>query len=360
MEFGYFTLSDNHYPNNPRSANQFVLEIREQAILADRLGMHSAWIGEHHFDSLGVNSRPDLLLANIASQTKNIRLAPAVTVLPLHHPVHVAECWATLDLLSNGRVDFATGRGYDRKEYAPFGADFFASAEIFEEGIDVVLKAWNSPGPWSHKGKFYDIREMSITPKPVQKPIPFYVASFSKTSLEIAAKRGLNIIYAPFAAGMVFGGLEKAVESYREACVKAGKQPGRAMCSYFIFIADDPKSEDYGRTTQLDYFNHCVLRAIPSKAEEVPPTMQYFVKIAETLKKMRKENLTDRSILLGTPAQIIESLKRVEQTGIEEVILYFNVGNKPHTLVKEQMHRFMQDIAPHFEGKHLQRAKAVA
>src|SRR5204863_1231726 len=87
MEFGYFTLSDNHYPNNARSANQFVLEIREQAILADKIGMHSAWIGEHHFDSLGVNSRPDLVLANIAAQTKNIRLAPAVTVLPLHHPV---------------------------------------------------------------------------------------------------------------------------------------------------------------------------------------------------------------------------------------------------------------------------------
>ena len=179
MEFGYFTLSDNHYPDNPRSANQFVLEIREQAILADRIGMHSVWIGEHHFDSLGVNSRPDLVLANIAAQTKNVRLAPAVNVLPLHHPVHVAECWATLDLLSGGRVDFATGRGYDRKEYAPFGADFFASAEIFEEGIDVLLKAWNSPGKWSHRGRFYDIPEMSITPTPVQKPLPFYVASFS-------------------------------------------------------------------------------------------------------------------------------------------------------------------------------------
>src|ERR687883_398257 len=217
MEFGYFTLSDNHYPNNPRSANQLVLEIREQAILADRIGMHSVWVGEHHFDSLGVNSRPDLLLASIAPVTRNGRLAPAVNVLPLHHPVHVAECWATLDLLSGGRVDFATGRGYDRKEYAPFGADFFASAEIFEEGIDVVLKAWNSPGPWSHKGKYYDIPEMSITPRPVQKPIPFYVASFSKTSVDMAAKRGLNIIYAPFAAGTGACGPHKAVWAQPEA-----------------------------------------------------------------------------------------------------------------------------------------------
>ena len=350
MEFGYFTLSDNHYPNNPRSASQFVLEIREQAILADKLGMHSAWIGEHHFDSLGVNSRPDLVLANVAAQTRHIRLAPAVSVLPLHHPIHVAECWATLDVLSGGRVDFATGRGYDRNEYAPFGADFMASAEIFEEGIDVVLKAWNSPGPWSHQGRYYKIPEMQITPRPVQKPIPFYVASFSKTSLDMAAKRGLNIIYAPFAAGMVFGGLDKAVDMYREACVKAGNKPGRAMCSYFVFIADDDAAEDYGRQAQMDYFHHCVIRAFPSKPEEAPPNMQYFMKIHDILKSLRKEDLSDKSILIGRPERIVESLGKVQKAGIDEVILYFNVGRKPHNLVMEQMHRFSEEIAPQFKG----------
>ena len=78
MQFGYFTLSDNHYPDNPRSANQFVLEIREQAILADRLGMHSCWIGEHHFDSLGVNSRPDLLLAATQERLHQTQRGPAM------------------------------------------------------------------------------------------------------------------------------------------------------------------------------------------------------------------------------------------------------------------------------------------
>ena len=114
VDFGYFTLSDNHYENNTRAANQFVADITDEALYADKLGMHSAWIGEHHFNSLGVLSCPDLVLAYIAARTKHIRLAPAVTVLPLHHPIRVAEQWATLDLLSNGRVDFAAGRGYDR------------------------------------------------------------------------------------------------------------------------------------------------------------------------------------------------------------------------------------------------------
>src|SRR5215813_12607977 len=124
MEFGYFTLSDNHYDHNPRSPNQFVADITAEALYADTLGMHSAWVGEHHFNSLGVLSCPDLVLAAVAAQTKHIRLAPAVTVLPLHHPIRVAEQWATLDLLSNGRVDFAAGRGYDKREYDPFHSSF--------------------------------------------------------------------------------------------------------------------------------------------------------------------------------------------------------------------------------------------
>jgi len=352
MEFGYFTLSDNAYKNNPRSANQFIMEIREQAILADKLGYHSAWIGEHHFDSLGVNSRPDLILASIISETKRIRLAPAVSVLPLHHPLHVAETWATLDLVSGGRVDFAAGRGYDRREYAPFGADFMKSAEIFDEAIDVILKAWNTGGPWSHKGQFYDIPEMEITPLPVQKPIPFYMASFSPTSLEMAAKKGLNIIWAPFATGMMYGGLEKAVEAYREACEKYGTKPGRMMCSYFIHIGDKPEEEAYGRERQMAYFNECALPAFPKTTGEVPPTMQYFLKIVDIMKNMKGEDLTDKSILLGSVQKVVDTLKSVEAAGLSEVILYFNIGNKPHERVKEQMHRFIEEVAPHFEGGH--------
>ncbi len=359
MEFGYFTLSDNAYPNNPRSANQFILDIREQAILADRLGMNSAWIGEHHFDSLGVNSRPDLVLGSIISETRNIRLAPAVSVLPLHHPVHVAETWATLDLLSGGRVDFACGRGYDQREYVPFGADFQKSAEVFEEAIDVILKAWTSDGEWSHDGQHYHIPPMEITPRPVQNPIPFYVASFSETSLKMAAARGLNIIYAPFAAGMVFGGLDKAVSAYRDACVANGHTPGRAMCSYFIHIGDTPEEIQYGAEAQMSYFKNCALPAFPKKTDKVPPTMQYFMKIVDILENMELTDLSDKSILLGSPAEITETLKRVETAGIDEVILYFNIGNKPHEMVKEQMQRFMEEIAPNFDGLHIQRRMAA-
>src|SRR6516225_3032297 len=141
MEFGYFTLSDNHYENNSRSANQFVADIAAEALYADQLGMHSAWIGEHHFNSLGVLSCPDLVLAHAAARTKRIRLAPAVTVLPLHHPIRVAEHWAA-------------GRGYDRREYEPFGVDFDDNQAIFEEGMALVQRLWAAGGARiSHQGK---------------------------------------------------------------------------------------------------------------------------------------------------------------------------------------------------------------
>ncbi|MGE0578377.1 LLM class flavin-dependent oxidoreductase, partial [Reyranella sp.] len=109
MEFGYFTLSDNRYPNNPRTAEAFLQDIYAEALWAEKVGLNSAWIGEHHFNLLGVNASPLAMLAQLAGATTKLRLAPAVTLLPVHHPLHVAEEWATLDLLSGGRVDFAAG-----------------------------------------------------------------------------------------------------------------------------------------------------------------------------------------------------------------------------------------------------------
>src|SRR3954453_23106888 len=120
MQFGYFTLSDNRYPGNTRSAEQFIKDIFAEALHAETVGLNSAWIGEHHFNLLGVNTSPLAILAQLAGATTKARRPPAATLLPVHHPLDGAEEWGTPDLLSGGRVDFAAGRGYDRKEYEPF------------------------------------------------------------------------------------------------------------------------------------------------------------------------------------------------------------------------------------------------
>ncbi|HEV3175928.1 MAG TPA: LLM class flavin-dependent oxidoreductase [Stellaceae bacterium] len=349
MQFGYFTLSDNHYENNPRDANRFVADILDETVYADELGYHSAWIGEHHFNSLGVLSCPDLVLAHAAARTKRIRLAPAVTVLPLHNPIRVAEQWATLDLLSGGRVDWAAGRGYDRREYEPFGVDFDDNQAIFEEGMALVQRLWAAGGARiSHHGKYYRFEDVRITPQPLQKPIPSYVGSFSRPSVELAARLGCGLVVAPFAAAMTFGGLRQVAELYRDSCAKAGTKPGRLMCSYFTHFADTPEQEAAQRARQIRYYRECVIPAFPSDPKTAPPSYRYFIAMVERLHKVRPEDLTENSVLLGSAARITETLKKVEAAGFDEVILYFNVGLKPHGQVKDEMARFMSEVAPAF------------
>jgi luciferase family oxidoreductase group 1 len=349
MKFGYFTLSDNNYRDNDRTPNQCIADIVAQALYAEELGMHSVWIGEHHFSTLGVNSSPEVLLAYIAGLTRRVRLAPAVTVLPLHHPVLVAERWATLDLVSGGRVDFATGRGYDRREYVPLGADFDNNAAIFAEGVEIVQRLWTAAGPVSHKGAHYAFDNIAITPAPIQQPMPIYIASFSKPSMELAARLGLGLVVAAGQASAMHGSLQATAQLYRETCAAQGRAPGRLITSYFIHFADTPAEERTARERQLRYHQECTSAAFPGDPKTAPENYRYFERIVNRYQTMKPEDFNDSAVLLGSSAQIVDSLKaKVEAAGFDEVILYFNLGLKPHAQVKDEMARFMAEVAPAF------------
>jgi hypothetical protein len=128
------------------------------------------------------------------------------------------------------------------------------------------------------------------------------------------------------------------------------------MCSYFTHFADTKEQETAQRARQIRYYKECVIPAFPGDPKTAPPSYRYFVNIVERLHNIRAEDLTENSVLLGSPAQITATLKKVEAAGFSEVILYFNVGMKPHSQVKEEMDRFMREVAPGFEGVHNTRA----
>ncbi len=351
MQFGYFTLSDNNYRDNPRGPNACVLDIVDEALHAEALGMRSAWIGEHHFSTLGVNSSPELVLTHIAARTKNIRLSPAVTVLPLHHPIRVAEQWATLDLLSGGRVDFACGRGYDRREYEPFHVSFDNNAEIFAEGLGVLQRLWTTDGAITHKGKHYDFEDVWVTPVPVQKPIPIHVAAFSRPTLELACKHGLGLVVAAGQASAMHGSLQATADLYRSICAENNVAPKRMITSYFIHFADTPAQEMEARERQLRYHKECTSPAFPGDPRTAPANYHYFEKIVQRYQTQKPEDFNGNNVLLGNSAQIIDTLgEKVGKAGFDEVILYFNLGLKPHARVIDEMSRFMEEVAPHFAG----------
>jgi alkanesulfonate monooxygenase SsuD/methylene tetrahydromethanopterin reductase-like flavin-dependent oxidoreductase (luciferase family) len=128
------------------------------------------------------------------------------------------------------------------------------------------------------------------------------------------------------------------------------------MCSYFTHFADTEAEEAAQRARQVRYYKECVIPAFPSDPKTAPPSYHYFIDMVERLRKVRPEDLTENSVLLGSAARITETLKKVEAAGFSEVILYFNVGLKPHQQVKEEMDRFMREVAPAFDGKHKRKA----
>ena len=128
------------------------------------------------------------------------------------------------------------------------------------------------------------------------------------------------------------------------------------MCSYFTHFADNKEQEAAQRARQIRYYKECVIPALPGDPKTAPPSYRYFVDMVDRLGKVRPEDLTENSVLIGTSAGITETLKKVEAAGFSEVILYFNVGLKPHAQVKEEMDRFMREVAPAFEGGHQKRA----
>jgi alkanesulfonate monooxygenase SsuD/methylene tetrahydromethanopterin reductase-like flavin-dependent oxidoreductase (luciferase family) len=211
-----------------------------------------------------------------------------------------------------------------------------------------VSRLWAADERISHHGKHYRFDDVRITPKPVQRPIPIYVASFSKLSIELAARLGCNLIVAPFAAAMSFGGLREVVDLYNETCIKHGQKPGRVMCSYFTHFADNNTQEQAARDRQIRYYRECVIPALPGDPRTAPPSYRYFIDMVERLKKVKPEDLTENAVLLGTPQRISDTLKKAEAAGISEVILYVNVGLKPHAQVKDEMARFMAEVAPAF------------
>jgi alkanesulfonate monooxygenase SsuD/methylene tetrahydromethanopterin reductase-like flavin-dependent oxidoreductase (luciferase family) len=159
---------------------------------------------------------------------------------------------------------------------------------------------------------------------------------------------GCGLIVAPFAAAMTYGGLQQVHDLYHETCAKHGTAPGRLLCSYFTHFADDAAQEQAARARQIRYYQECVIPAFPGDPATAPPSYRYFITMVERLQKVRPEDLTENSVLIGSPTQMVDVLKKVQAAGFDEVILYCNVGLKPHAQVKDEMARFMQQVAPHF------------
>ncbi|MGH8802244.1 MAG: LLM class flavin-dependent oxidoreductase, partial [Casimicrobiaceae bacterium] len=186
-------------PQSGRSEARTYAETLDEIELADRLGFHGVWLTEHHFmPGYSHSSKPELVLAALARRTSTLRLGLGVIPLPYHHPVHVAERIATLDLLSGGRLEVGIGRGFSPQEYAAFGVEMGESRALVDESLAIV-RAAGAGDPIRHTGRHYTLDGVRIVPQPLQRPHPpLWTAAVSPDTWTWAARENLGALAGPF------------------------------------------------------------------------------------------------------------------------------------------------------------------
>src|SRR5437762_8925351 len=277
MKFSLFTEIQCPAGSSPEMRlNEFL----DQAELADQLGFRGFWIAEIHCQPrFSLLSAPYVVLGAVAQRTHRLRLGVAVNTLPVHHPVQLAEQAALLDVLSHGRMDFAAGGGHPHsRAYECFDADHKSTHDIMVEGLDIIRKAW-SEETLSYDGKYYQIPEVVVNPKLVQKPLPsFYMATSSLEGVEIGARLGINM-FLP-----IHTRTPEQVVEYANAYWAGLKQHGH-----------DPKTRELGLLIPM----HLAGTSGEAKARAEAGVMSYFKTILD-LRIDYTDWLTRRGVELPT------------------------------------------------------------
>jgi alkanesulfonate monooxygenase SsuD/methylene tetrahydromethanopterin reductase-like flavin-dependent oxidoreductase (luciferase family) len=181
-------------PDSPLSMTDVYAATVEQAVLADRLGIDEIWFTEHHFLADGYLPAFQPLAGAIAARTNKIRISTDIALLPLYHPIRLAEEMAVLDHLSNGRMELGIGMGYVPDEFKAFGVPLKNRVSLTEEGIDILRLAW-SDGPFSYRGRRYHLDDIDVHPKPVQPGgPPLWIAAMSEPGARRAARFGTHLL----------------------------------------------------------------------------------------------------------------------------------------------------------------------
>ena len=330
MKFGIFIFGDNH-PELGRSNRSFYEEILTIAEWAEELGFASFWLGEHHFYWYGTCPSPPMVIAALGQRTKTIRLGPAVSVLPFHHPLMVAEEYALADNLCGGRLNFAIGSGFSPVEYKTFGMSVEEARERYWEAFDVILKAWTQE-EFSHQGKFYRIENGSLYMKPVQKPMPpTWVAASSDETLIKAGALGFPIMGIPFTRSNTILDVKEKNDLFKESYFRAGhKEAPDIMVAMHVYL--HPTEEDAVRLGR-PYFE----RAISFHKTHRRPGSKVV-----DFDNVRNERLG----VFSAPERAEEIFREYESIGVRHVICMVNFGGAPMGDVRRTMELISQELMP--------------
>jgi len=249
-------------------------QILEQVELAEELGFECFWFTEHHFIPYGGPiPNPSVFISAGAARTSRIRFGASVSVLPLHHPLQVAEDYAMADVVSGGRLEFGMGVGNNPREYRAYGVPQDEGRARFEEAADIIAKVWTNDRA-SHEGRFWQFEDVSVYPRPVQRPHPpMWIAGSSEASLGLAGRLGHNIMIVahPHPPEQVRPG----VDAWRAGLAEAGHDPTQHHCMVYLRAFVDKNAEHACETAKAAILRYEeTVKAMRLFASEVMPVLQ--------------------------------------------------------------------------------------
>ena len=338
MDIGTFLLMQSP---SARSSEEIYGRAVELAQAAETLGYRNVWFAEHHFSTYGYLSRPAQLATFIAAKTKHIRVGTAVIVVPLHHPLVVAEEIAMLDVLSGGRLDVGLGRGYQPYEFERFGLELDSGRSRWDESLDIIVKSFEGK-PFAYEGKLFRFPETSVFPHVVQKPAPpVWSVAQSPEAIGAAVRRGFNVLTGGFGVPIErLAEFRKILDGVLEK-EKPAKVPLVAV-QRAVYVADN--AADARAAAEEARWNMRVTLSLRNHTERVEAGRA--IPVVGT-NEPDVEDLLDRYLVIGTPDVVIRQIDRIKQmVGITHFNCSFWFGDMEQKRVLRSMERFAKEVMP--------------
>ena len=348
MEFGMF----HEFQSAPgENAAQSFANSLAQVDAAERWGLDAMWLAELHFaPERSVLASPLVLAAAIAQRTRRIRIGTAVQVLPLCHPLRLAEEVATVDHLSGGRFIFGVGRSGFAHTYRTYGVDYAESRERFSETLTIVKRAFTEER-FSHRGKYFTFEDVRLAPRPLQAPWPeIRVAAASPDTYEEMGAMGHPIFVAARIGNL--SELAPHVKAYRAAWARAG-HPGRGAVHLRVPVyvaATEKAAREEPRESILHLLHYIGDRLTASASAAGAREIENRAERGQKMQSIDYEEVLRERMIVGTSASVVERLKQLEEElGLDGILAELNPGSLiPHARVMTALRLLCEEVMPRF------------
>ena len=368
MKFGIFYEHQLPRPWTDGEEQKLFNDALEQVEVADRLGVDFAWEVEHHFlEEYSHSSAPEVFLAACSQRTKNIRLGHGIRqVIPeYNHPARTAEVIATLDLVSNGRVEFGTGESSAELELGGFRIPVERKRKIFMESVEQICNMLAMDPYPGYKGQYFEMPCRNIVPKPVQRPHPpLWVACSQRETIRMAARLGIGAL--TFAFVDPAEATEWVDEYYgiikSEACVPIGHAINPNICMVSSFSCHQDREEAVRRGLDGFEFFGFALGSLYAFGEHQPGRTNLWEQF-QGLKQSRQETQDITQALsgsrggIGTPDDLREHLLKFEERGVDQVTFIQQAGRNRHEHICESLELFAAEVMPEFKEREAERER---